>query len=51
MTNLAKPQSDQKQIQKTRKCLMCLKAFLSLNFGHRICRKCKDTSTWKAGIA
>ncbi len=44
-----KPEFDQKQEIKLRRCLMCLKDFPSFGEGNQICPKCKKTSAWLTG--
>jgi len=36
---------------KTRDCLLCKTAFPSAWAGERICRRCKSTEKWRAGLA
>lgn len=36
---------------KTRNCLVCKTAFVSAWAGERICRRCKSTEKWRAGLA
>jgi hypothetical protein len=36
---------------KPRKCLSCEDTFASLWAGERICKKCKQSSGWRAGIS
>ena len=45
----AKPKSDIEHVNKDRKCLMCEKDFLSGHIGERVCRNCKETTTWRSG--
>jgi len=45
-----KPESDYVHETKPRDCLMCSKEFVSTHNGHRVCPKCKDTTTWRSGI-
>lgn len=39
------------ETMKVRLCLMCREAFESSWSGDRVCRKCKNTSTWRSGSA
>ena len=36
---------------KVRDCLRCSKSFDSAWSGERICKRCKNTSSWRNGIA
>jgi hypothetical protein len=44
------PQTDDAEA-KTRNCLVCRTAFVSAWAGERICRRCKSTEKWRAGLA
>jgi hypothetical protein len=44
------PQTDDAEA-KTRNCLVCKSAFVSAWAGERICRRCKSTEKWRAGLA
>jgi hypothetical protein len=46
-----KPETEQGPEAKTRRCLICKTPFLSAWAGERICRRCKSTEKWRAGIA
>lgn len=49
--NTKKPDSDEPDVMKTRNCLMCSKAFLSRHIGERVCKSCKETTSWRSGAA
>ncbi|MEM7222472.1 MAG: hypothetical protein AAF495_05800 [Pseudomonadota bacterium] len=34
---------------KERRCLMCSEPFMSEWAGDRVCRRCRQTSTWRRG--
>jgi len=36
---------------KERRCLVCGSLFLSDWSGHRICKACKTTSSWRSGVS
>jgi len=44
------PETDDAEA-KTRSCLVCKTAFVSAWAGERICRRCKSTEKWRAGLA
>jgi hypothetical protein len=39
------------ELPKVRGCLRCGKSFYSAWSGERICKQCKNTSSWRNGIA
>lgn len=39
----------QEATQKTRRCLLCGRSFLSEWAGERVCRNCKSTEAWRRG--
>jgi hypothetical protein len=46
-----KPESKRSAEAKMRRCLICKAPFLSAWAGERVCRRCKSTEKWRAGIA
>jgi hypothetical protein len=44
------PETDDAEA-KTRNCLVCKTGFVSAWAGERICRRCKSTEKWRAGLA
>ena len=44
-----KPQRDQAFQAKERNCLMCGSRFQSSWPGERICKRCKESATWRSG--
>ncbi|HEX9808531.1 MAG TPA: hypothetical protein VGC25_02870 [Alphaproteobacteria bacterium] len=47
--SIKKPVPDRDTDTKVRHCLACLLPFESAWAGERICRKCKSSSSWRAG--
>ena len=45
------PETDTDVEAKTRLCLVCKTPFPSAWAGERICRRCKSTEKWRAGLA
>ena len=45
------PETDTDAEAKTRLCLVCKTPFPSAWAGERICRRCKSTEKWRAGLA
>ena len=43
--------NDTVEIGKPRECLSCSATFASVWAGDRICKKCKQSSAWRAGVA
>ena len=44
---------DEEQVEiapKERRCLKCEKSFTSHWFGERICKQCKHSNSWRAGL-
>lgn len=35
--------------KRDRKCLLCTKPFPSHGPGHRVCKRCKASNTWREG--
>jgi hypothetical protein len=46
-----KPETEHGPEAKTRRCLIRKTPFPSAWAGERICRRCKSTEKWRAGIA
>lgn len=42
--------ADEGKGAKERRCLVCGSLFLSDWSGHRICKTCKTTSSWRSGV-
>jgi protein-arginine kinase activator protein McsA len=36
---------------KERRCLSCTMTFTSLWAGERVCKRCKQSATWRSGVA
>lgn len=46
----AEPKDESEPPPKERRCLKCGTRFASHSFGERICRLCKSSSSWRAGL-
>ncbi len=49
--NAAPDISEPEAIAKERRCLNCTGQFTSLWAGERVCKRCKQTSSWRSGVA
>lgn len=43
--------NDAAETGKPRGCLSCSATFVSVWAGERICKRCKQSSAWRAGVA
>ena len=45
------PEASEPPVTKERRCLNCTDHFTSMWAGERVCKRCKQTSSWRSGVA
>ena len=45
------PDISEPVVSKERRCLSCTGTFTSVWAGERVCKRCKQTSSWRSGVS